>query len=267
MYCDATFNYVGAMSYEPVVQPVLDAREADLDFEECGFTRFDFESRVDDWTDAAGVDRVHGPEFHQVALDFTGADHAVVYPCIVRSPASAREVGDYAPITTVHSDFTEDYGRMVTDPRRPYRAFLEPALRHHGLDYDDVRSADRLMMLQLWRNTGPVEADHPLALCDARSVPVERLGRTVIPEYGGQRLEFEAFFAQPPPPGTPDHWYTYPRLESHEVVALRTYDSECVDAGRPFWTLHSAFRDPSVPDGPEHRRESVEMRALCIWES
>jgi hypothetical protein len=50
-----------------------------------------------------------------------------------------------------------------------------------------------------------------------------------------------------------------------EAVLLRTYDSACADAGRPFWTPHSAFRDPSVPETPENHRASVEMRALCLW--
>lgn len=265
IYCDATFHYADETELNPVVQSVHDARTAGLPFDDCGFTRLDSRSAVNDWTDSEQVDSLHGPEFREQALDFTGADLALVYPCIIRSPTMAEVVEDYAPIQAVHSDFTEDFGKMVTDPTRPYRDFFQPILDANGLTYDDVGSARRLLMLQTWRNVGPVEADHPLAYCDARSVPPSRLGRVVVPEYGGRRLEFEAFIARRPPAGENDDWYTYPQLHDDEVVVLRTYDSDRTERGLPFWTLHASFRDPHVPDGPGHQRESVEMRALCLW--
>lgn len=94
-----------------MVQPVRDAREAEgLRFEDCGFTRLDSRSAVTDWTDSEQVDAIHGPEYREQALAFTGADHALVYPCIIRSPRMAEVVEDYAPIQAVHSDFTEDFG-------------------------------------------------------------------------------------------------------------------------------------------------------------
>lgn len=265
-YCDATFHYAGDEGLISVVQPVHDARAAEgLRFEDCGFARMESRSAVTDWTDSGQVDAIHGPEFRDFALGFTGADRALVYPCIIRSPRMASVVEDYAPIQAVHSDFTDDFGEMVTDPSRPYQSFLQPILDANGLSYEDVGSAARLLMLQTWRNVGPVEADHPLAYCDARSVPESRLGRVRVDEYGGQRLEFEAFVAQRPNAGATDEWYTYPQLHDDEVVLLRTYDSERAERSLPFWTLHAAFRDPHVPDAAGHRRESVEMRALCLW--
>lgn len=266
IYCDATFHYAGEAELVPVVQPVRDAREAQsLRFEDCGFTRLDSPSSVTDWTDSEQVDAIHGAEYREQALAFTGADHALVYPCIIRSPRMAEVVADYAPIQAVHSDFTDDFGEMVTDPSRPYRDFLQPVLTANGLSYEDVRSARRLLMLQTWRNVGPVEADHPLAYCDARGVPASRLERVVVPEYGGRRLEFEAYVAHRPVAGETDDWYSYPQLHDGEVVVLRTYDSDRAERNLPFWTLHAAFRDPHVPDDPRNRRESVEMRALCLW--
>jgi hypothetical protein len=155
---------------------------------------------------------------------------------------------------------------MVTEEGRPYQGFLLRVLEQHGLTQDDLRSASRLMLLQLWRNVGPVRPDHPLAFCDARDVtePDRRIS-ILVPEYGGERLDFEAFAFRPPAEGQVDHWYTFPSMHADEAVLLRTYDSACADAGRPFWTPHSAFRDPAVPEAPESRRASVEMRALCIW--
>jgi hypothetical protein len=155
---------------------------------------------------------------------------------------------------------------MVTEEGRAYENFLRPALARYGLSKDDLRSASRLMMLQLWRSVGPERPDYPLAFCDARGMVDDRRRVAILlPEYAGERLDFEAFAFFAPPAGQPDPWYTFPGLRATEAVLLRTYDSERADAGRPFWTPHSAFRDPSVPDGVEHRRASIEMRALCVW--
>lgn len=265
-YCETTFNYVGAADYAPVRSAVIDGRQKPPGtFDECGFRLIEAPSTVDDWRDDAHIDEVHGPEIRELAAAFTGCSDVVVYPSLVRSPVTAATEADYAPIETVHSDFTDDYGRMIVEPDRPYRAFLDPMLEAQSLTTTDLATADRIMMLQFWRNTGPIEADRPLAFCDARSVPEDRLARFVLPTYGGTRLDFETFLVTPPADGQTDGWYTFPKLAAHEAVALRTYDSARVSSGEPYWTPHSAFVDPNVESTPAHRRESVEMRALCIW--
>ena len=85
----------------------------------------------------------------------TGCDGAISYPPIHRSREEAQKTPDYAPIELVHSDFTDDYGPMITDPDRRYRAFLDPLLASRGLAHADVQAATRLMVLQFWPITGP----------------------------------------------------------------------------------------------------------------
>jgi hypothetical protein len=264
VYCEAAFNYADGT----VTQPVLDARwtaSADLPFEECGFTRVDHLSSVRNWNDAEAVDSQGRDEFGELAREFTGCDDVVVYPAIARNPDIARAIADYAPITFVHSDYTDDYRPMVTDPARRYLDAIAPAMDRYGVTRKDVRDAARLMMLQSWRNVGPLRPDYPLAFCDARDVSTpSRLVPFLVPEYGGEPVEFYACTFTAPAAGA-DSWYTYPALRDDEAVLLRTYDSARAEQGLPFWTPHSAFRDPSVDDGPEHRRASVELRALCVW--
>ena len=267
VYTDATFNYHDGSIAVPTTAPVLDARRADrsIDFRRSGFTRVDHRSGVTDWHDQSQLDDVYRSEMAAFAVDFTGCETAVAFPVIARSREAAAQVADYAPIEFVHSDFTDDYRPMVTEPDRPYRSFLAPLLEASGIGREDVTAASRLMVVQWWRNVGPVDADFPLAMCDAECVPADRLMRQLVPYYGGLRLDFEIFAVRPPAADETDHWYTYPQMHSAEVIVLRTYDSEGAAAGRPFWTPHSAFRDPNVPDGAAHRRESIEARALCIW--
>lgn len=272
VYCEAPFFYAPPGEFgrggarHDIVHPVLDGRTLDdLSWEANGFELMRHESSVRDWTDVRHLAEVHGPEVEALAIDRLGCDVAMAYPPIVRSPNEAATIEDYAPILFVHSDFSTDYGPMTWEPHRPYRAFIEPILAAKGLDQTDLRDASRLAMIQFWRNIGPVEADHPLALCDPRSIDPGRVVHTVIESYGGRRLEFELSAFLPPAEHERDRWVTFPRLRLDEVLAFRTYDSAEIDAGRPYWTPHSAFRDPSVPGGRAHLRESVEMRALCVW--
>lgn len=246
---------------------ILDGRaELPADsLDERGFTLMRHESAVADWYDEAHLDEVYRPEMRALASEVSGADHVIAYPALVRSPQEAAATPDYAPIEFVHSDFTEDYRAMATSPDRPYRRFVEPILAEHGLDLDLLGRASRLELLQFWRNTGPLNADRPLAVCDARDMARERCLPFLVPEYGGQPLAFETFAFAPPSEDRPDHWYTFPAMASDEVLVFRTYDSQRADDGRPFWTPHTAFRDPNVAGAAGHERTSVELRTLCIW--
>ncbi len=264
-YCETTLNYGDGDTARTVRVTVRDARTTpELDFEHCGFSRLDHLSAVEDWTDPGHLADVHMAEMRELAQAYLGCDHALAYPPIVRSPASAREVTDYAPIEFVHSDFTDDYRHMIEDPDRTYGAFLAPALETIGIRQEEIADAERVVMLQFWRNVGDRRPDFPLALCDAASVPRADLFPILVPEYAGQRLEFETFGVHCPEEPDRHRWYTYPELSAEEVVVLRTYDSRCVAQGRPFWTPHSAFRDPHAEPDPAPR-ESVEMRVLCLF--
>ena len=269
LYCTTTLNYGnggGDGDARAVQVAIENARETNdlLEFDRCGFELIEHRSAVSDWCDSMHVADIHMSEIKDLAYEYSGCDHALVYPPLVRSPKSAREIADYAPIQFVHSDYTDDYRPMIEDPDRAYGAFIAPALESVGVRQDEIANADRVLMLQFWRNIGAQRPDYPLALCDADSVPRADLYPLLVPEYGGLRMEFETFGVRPP--ATPDQhrWYTFPDLRADELIAFRTYDSLCADQNRPFWTPHSAFLDPNAGANAP-RRESVEMRVLCLF--
>ena len=269
-YCRASMNYSvaggGAPATVPVEVAIHDGRidAASRPFEDCGFELREHSLPVDPGWSAREFGDRHGRALAELAQAVSGCDRTVVYPAIVRSPRTAADVADYAPITFVHSDYTDDYRPMLESPDRPYGAYVGPLLTEAGLTPQDVVRADRVMMLQFWRNLGAALPDYPLAFCDARSVGRAELLPFVVPEYGGARLDFETFGVRAPQDPSTHDWYTFPRLAADEVVMFRTYDSRCVAEERPFWTPHSAFRDPHA--GPEAApRASVEIRVLCVF--
>jgi len=268
VYCEATLNYsegTGA-GHVPVRVPIRDGRAmADaLDPEEVGFRLLEHRSAVRDWRDPAHLKAVHAPEVARLAQQLAGCDRVMMFEPIVRSPEMAEKVTDYHPIELVHSDFTDDYRAMLQDPDRPYAELFGPLLEAHGLSRRQVESAERIAVLQFWRNIGARRPDCPLAICDARTVPRSQLFTFTLTEYGGRHVELEVFGVKPPGDAAANHWYAFPGMGTGEVLVFRTYDSRRAAQALPFWTPHSAFHDPHVGVGAP-RRESVEMRALCLF--
>ena len=146
--CRAEMNYLGeniAVTIEDGrADPALTLTAAHLDddagWARRGFALYRHRSAVKDWTDEAAIDQIHRREIAETAQALTGCTHALPYPAILRNPALAEAVADYAPIHFVPSDFTDDYGRMSGDPERTYQTFLGPLLASEGLPEDCVRT-------------------------------------------------------------------------------------------------------------------------------
>ena len=243
VFCTAKLNYAGS---GPTDVDIHDGRSADdlPGWEECGFELVGHKASVTDWDDEDEIATVHHPEMAALAKAMTGADIALVAGHIKRSPAAAKQHKDLGPISFVHSDFADSYRDNVV------------------ASHPEAAKAKRLVILQFWRNLGPAKMDLPLAFCDARTVPKHEVHAFPVSNYAGGGGHFEALTVME---GADHHdWYTFPELARDEVVAFRTYDSDRVADGRPYWTPHSAFRDPDVPLG-HPSRTSIELRASCLF--
>jgi hypothetical protein len=268
-FCRAALNHVSFDSPSVVTREVeiRDGRVAALPgWQECGFELVEHRSAVTDWSDDEEITAVHHAEVEALAEAMTGCDHALVAGHIKRGPDQARQHQDLAPITFVHSDFAPSYNALI---RGSFRSQEEnpggaAALARHGITRDAVEGARRIVILQLWRNLGPAKMDHPIAFCDARTVRVDDGKAFPVSNYAGSGFDFDALGVRAPDEPDRHHWYTFPELRPDEAVAFRTFDTDLVDAGKTFFTPHSAFRDPDVPVGQPARR-SIELRATCIY--
>lgn len=265
IYCEAPLYYMNGLNdVATVTTPIRNGRLAsELSWEREGFELMHHESAIENWDDDDEIARVYYAEMCALARELSGADHTLIASHISRNPEAAREHGDYAPIQYVHSDFTDNYGDLIKERYLKEDPEHQRMLAQAGMSAEDFRNARRLLILQFWRNVGPEAMDLPLAFCDATSVAHEEMVAIHVPNYADSGLPFDAFGMQRPATDTAHRWYVFPEMSRDEVVAFRTFDSDRVGSDAPFWTPHSAFRDPHHPDAPDRR--SIEVRVTCLF--
>jgi hypothetical protein len=270
VFCRAPLNFAvrsGEFAAEPVDIDIVDGRTADLPgWDECGFELVPHASAVAGWDDDELV-AVHHGEMETLAREMTGCDIALVSNHIKRGPEHAKRHQDLGPIGFVHSDFAVGYDELVRNSYvnpDPEREGPQRALDRNGVTSADVARASRLVILQFWRNTGPAKMDFPLAFCDARTVSPADTRPIPVSDYAGSGIDFNALAVLAPIEPDQYHWYAFPEMSPDEVAAFRTYDTDLVDAGKTWFTPHSAFRDPDVEIG-RPARSSIELRAICLF--
>jgi hypothetical protein len=228
---------------------IRDAREqlsaTDLDRE--GFVLQSHESAVEDFYDDASLRSIYHPELIDLLKRVTGARRVEIFDDTRRSSSvdSQRERGARDPANIVHNDYTHASG-----PRRLADFFSDSPDEAQRLEQR------RFAIINAWHPIGPPVVDHPLVLCDARTVregdlvPVERRG---VDRTGELQVALH----------DPDQrWYYYPNMNRDEVLLFKTYDS-ALD-GRTRFTPHSSCKDPRAPDDAAPR-ESLETRCLAFF--
>jgi hypothetical protein len=233
---------------EPRRVTIRDARPlaaaGELSLDKSGFERIEHTSALSDFSDDAAIRSLYYDESAQVLLKATGAEKVVVFDHTLRdslngsrTTSSLRE-----PVRRVHNDQT-----FVSGPRR--------VRDHLPADEAAQRLKHRYAIINLWRPLDVVE-QLPLALCDARSIAANDLvpSDLVYKDKVGETFSFTH---------NPAHrWYYFPKLRPDEALLLKIYDSR--DDGTARLTAHTAFEDPTTPDGAAPRR-SIELRALVFW--
>jgi len=228
---------------------IQDARQglpkADLDRE--GFMLLHHQSAVRDFHDDGALRSIYHAELVELLQRVTGARRVEVFDDTRRSASvdKQREHGVRDPASIVHNDYTPGSG-----PRRLEDFFRDSAEQAQRL------KQGRFAIINAWRSIGAPVVDHPLVLCDARTVrevdlvPVERRGK----ERTG---ELQVALHDPE-----QRWYYYPRMDRDEVLLFKTYDS-ALD-GRTRFTPHSSCKDPRAP-ADAAPRESLETRCLVFF--
>ncbi|MEA3112166.1 MAG: hypothetical protein QOG58_1965 [Caballeronia sp.] len=233
---------------EPRRVTIRDARPlaaaGKLSLDKSGFERIDHRSALTDFSDDDAIRSIYYNESAQVLLKATGAEKVVVFDHTLRDSLSGSRATSSLrePVRRVHNDQT-----FVSGPRR--------VRDHLPADEAAQRLKHRFAIINLWRPLDVVE-QLPLALCDARSIAANDLvpSDLVYKDKVGETFSFTH---------NPAHrWYYFPKLRPDEALLLKIYDSR--DDGTARLTAHTAFEDPTTPEGAAPRR-SIELRALVFW--
>lgn len=215
----------------------------DLSLDREAFILTNHDTAVRDFYDEDEVRRVYYPEMERLVAARTGARRVVVFDHTIRVADRAVERGLRTPVQLVHNDYTETSGPQRVRDLLP-AGEAEALLQRRFAEYN------------VWRPiAGPVEMQ-PLGLVDASSIAPEDLitADLVYADRTGEIYHGRY---------NPEHrWYYFPRMERHEAVLIKCYDSE--KDGRARFSLHSAFEDPTTPQHARPR-ESIEIRTLAFF--
>lgn len=199
------------------------------------------------------VDQRYVDEMAELLAEVTGADAVVMLgPGKKRygEAATGKLAGlvNAKPARYPHGDVTDASGRDLAAGYA--RGVLGVGLREFG----------RWALLNMWRSTTPPPQDHPLAVCDARTIdPDDAVPVVAVTELrGGGAIEFETtgYLANPA-----HRWCWFPDMTPDEVLVFTTHDS---DPARAHRVAHTAFTDPTCPAGTP-TRASVEIRGLALF--
>lgn len=233
-------------SYVPQRMRIANGRLTwdEFDLEGNGFEFVKHDTTVRDFYDEQELRDVYHPEMVQLIKARSGASRVVVFDHTLRSYEQDKKMRLRTPVHSVHNDYTEWSAR-----KRVADLMGEEA---------DSLLAKRFAIIQVWRpiNT-PIEED-PLAISDGATLDEDRdllVAERRYPNRVGQTFRVAH---------NPRHkWYYLPRMQRDEAIIFKVYDS--LKDGRPRYTAHSAFIDPTMPANP-NRRESIEIRSFAFYD-
>jgi hypothetical protein len=224
------------------------ARElaARLDVDVQGFQIVSHHSAVRDFWDEAQTLALGHPEVAELVKAVTGASRVVVFDHTLRrrdvgvadrTPGQARQ-----PAGRVHVDQTVDSGPQRVRDLMGEQA--EELLKH------------RAAIINVWRPIHHEARDWPLAFADARSVARDDLipSDLIFPHRKGEIYGLAYNPAQ--------QWRFVPDLQVDEAILIKCWDS---DPSVAQFTPHTAFADPTTPDGTPPR-ESIEFRTIAFFD-
>ena len=211
-----------------------------------GFILANHQTHVSDFYDRAELKATYYPEIEALVTSLVdGVRRVFTFDHTLRhgdeSVQEARRVRE--PVNMVHNDYTDWSG-----PER---------VRDLLPDEVPTLSQGRFAIIQVWRPIQDVVRQHPLAICDARTIATDDLiaAERRHPNRIGETYHIAY---------NPDHrWFYVPEMQRNEALVFKTYES--ATDGRARFTAHTSFDDPNTPiDAPP--RESIESRLLVFFD-
>jgi hypothetical protein len=224
-------------------------REDSVSLDTAGFQFYVRPSKFEDFDSDEKIKTEYFSESEEIIKELTGASRVVFFDYTIRynRPGLIDDSPDKRqPVQQVHVDQTT--GSSIARVHRHLPAAEAPELLKH-----------RFQIINLWRPIKVPALDCPLALCDFRNVDPKRdvfPVALIYPDWEGETFAVKY---------NPSHKWKYVRgLTPDEILLLKCFDS-IQDGTVAIFTPHTAFRDPTTPEGAPPR-QSIELRALVFYE-
>ncbi|KAG1883577.1 hypothetical protein F4604DRAFT_1575657 [Suillus subluteus] len=195
------------------------------------------------------IQREYYPESIDLIKRVTGATNVVIFDHTIRRRRPG-EPGDNPqkrqPVSSVHVDQTTP--SSISRVRRHLPPTEVPSLLRR-----------RFQIINIWRPISHAAVDWPLALCDFRSVDVEKdliPVALLFPDREGETFGVKY--------NSNHQWKYMKAMTPEEFVLIKCFDS-IQDGSVARLTPHTGFQDPKTPEGTP-LRESIELRALVFYD-
>ncbi|KAF9523596.1 hypothetical protein CPB83DRAFT_862590 [Crepidotus variabilis] len=238
---------IGREAKDVIIENVR-GKEHTVGLDTTGFQFFKAPAKHKTFANDEEIEREYYPESIELIKKLTGASRVVLFDHTVRRHRPG-ETGDAAlrgPALFAHVDQSP-------------KAAVARVHRHLPADEASELVKKRFQIVNLWRPISHSAYDHPLALCDYRSVDPEKdifPVSLVYPDREGETLGVKY--------SDKYRWKYLRGMTPDEVVLIKCADS-LQDGSVSVFTPHTAFKDPSTPrDAP--LRESIELRTLVFYD-
>jgi hypothetical protein len=267
---ESTVNYLDDMDELPVFYAhkvennlklsthsirVHDARpvQSRLSLDREGFRLVENPTAMLDFRDADEVQRVYRPETERLIAQLTGAPKVLATGVVLRWSERSANSGallNSRPARFVHVDYS----------RKSFDDFALMHLKNAGVEDPERWLRGRYAAFNVWRVLSAPPQDVPLGVCAAPSTRLTDVvtGMAVIDPPNAPEMRFESSLYR----FNPEHrWFYFSHMRTEEALVFKAFDSE---RERVQGCPHSAFNDPTCPDGVPPRA-SVEIRAYAYF--
>ncbi|KAJ3900480.1 hypothetical protein F5879DRAFT_972625 [Lentinula edodes] len=244
---DSRFNWVQAEHTVPIEN--IRGKEDSYTLNSAGFQYYQHKSKHTAFSNDEDIEREYYPESVELIKQLTEASKVVLFDHTIRRRRPGELDTDPSkrqPVSNVHVDQTSQSAKSRVLRHLP--AFEAPQLLKK-----------RFQIINLWRPISHPAYDWPLTLCDFRSMNREKDLVPIALIYPDREGETYGVKYSPE-----QKWKYLKGMTPEEIVLIKCYDS-IEDGSVSVLTPHTAFEDPSTPEGSP-LRESIELRALVFYD-
>jgi len=252
------FKMILRMQSHPI--SIMDARQRELDYDRCGFTKLDVKNAVADWDDEAELAAYKAEIEEHLQRLHPGVKRFAWTGFLKRGGPGNNPPAVNGP----HLDFYQDRSQAEAFRGPPSEEDTEK-YKEDPMVKDFELFGQAPIVVGVWKPVmmpNPVH-DYPLCVMDAASFQEDEQVRSEQEFYHiDQRGDYSKVknLGAAPHYSEAQRWYYYSHMTNTEALLFRHYTED-----KFFCNVHSAVKHEELPAGAETRR-SIESRVGLLFD-